>query len=176
MRLRMLILAAGLAALAGPVLAQDGPASADGAPVSTASQTTDQKIAAWLGDKAPPSAPRTTRDQPQEFLRDPGEGAPDRKIHGEVGAAVGSGGYRSAYGVANIPIGKSSSVTVAVSTAHGRYPYMAGGAWGIEPAGVGVRADCVCREAPDGSEQCRVARAATRLDAELAEGACGSAH
>ena len=174
MRFRLLILAAGLAA-AAPVLAQEPAPSGDAGPVSTASQTTDQKIAAWLGDKAPPAAPRTTRDQPQEFLRDPNEGVPDRKIHGEVGAAVGSGGYRSAYGVANIPIGKSSSVTVAVSTAHGRYPYMAGGAWGLEPAGVGVRADCVCREAPDGSEQCRVGRAATRLDADLAEGACGAA-
>ena len=169
MRTRLLILAATLAGLAGPALADD-------APVSTASQSTDQKIAAWLGDKAPPSSTKTTKDQPEEFLRDPSEGQGDRKIHGEVGAAVGSGGYRSAYGVVNIPIGKSSSATVAVSTGRGRYPWMAGGAWGVEPAGAGVRADCVCREAPDGSEQCRVARAASPIDAELAEGACAAPH
>ena len=169
MRTRLLILAAALAGLAGPALAED-------APVSTASQSTDQKIAAWLGDEAPPSPAKTTRDRPEEFLRDPSDGNGDRKIHGEVGAAIGSGGYRSAYGVVNIPIGKSSSATIAVSTGRGRYPYMAGGPWGIEPAGDGLRADCVCREAPDGSEQCRVARAATRIDAEMAEGACTTPH
>lgn len=169
MRTRLLILAAAMAGLAGSALAED-------APVSTASQSTDQKIAAWLGDAAAPTPTKTTKDQPEEFLRDPSDGRGDRKIHGEVGAAIGSNGYRSAYGVVNIPIGKSSSATVAVSTGHGRYPYMAGGAWGIEPAGAGVRADCICREAPDGSEQCHVTRAASRIDAELAEGACAAPH
>ena len=49
---RLLFLAASLAVLAGPALAAD--TGADGAPVSTASQTTDQKIAAWLNDKPAP--------------------------------------------------------------------------------------------------------------------------
>ncbi len=169
MRMRLLILAAAVAGLAGPALAED-------APVSTASQTTDQKISSWLSDGAPPSSVERSKDPPDDPLRDPADEQGDRKIHGEVGAAVGSGGYRSAYGVATIPIGKSSSATVAVSTSRGRYPWMAGAPWSAAPAGAGIRADCVCREAPDGSEQCRVGRAASRLDADVAESACLAPH
>jgi hypothetical protein len=171
---RFLFLAASLVALSGPALAAD--AAADGAPVSTASQTTDQKIAAWLNDSPPvgPTAPDNSRGEP---LRDDQGANPDRRIHGEVGAGIGTGGYRSAYGVVNIPIGKSGSATVAVSTGHNDYPWVAGGPWGYYgPAGAGVRADCVCREAPDGSQQCRVAGAASRFDAQLAGTACEAPH
>jgi hypothetical protein len=164
---RVSVLAASLAFLAGPALAAD-PASSSGAPVSTASQSTDAKIAHWLDDgaKAPdarePDGPGADDPAPE----------PDRKIHGEVGAAIGSGGYRSAYGVAVIPIGKSSSATVAVSTGHGPWPLVADGPWYAGPAGPGIMADCVCREAPDGSQLCRPARASSRIDAEMAQGAC----
>lgn len=174
MTLRLLALAASLAVLSGPALAADGAPDSSSGPVSTASQTTDQKISAWIGEKAP-STPKTTkppRDRSDEPLRDPGDGGGDRKIHGEVGAAVGSGGYRSAYGVATIPIGKSSSATIAVSTSRGRVPWVAGAPWAVGPAGEGIRADCVCREAPDGSTICHVARAASPMDAQLAEAAC----
>ena len=170
MSLPVLVLAATLAALSGPALAADVPA--DAGPISTASQTTDQKIADWLGDKAPGAPAKPARDHSDDPLRDPGDGPGDRKIHGEIGAGIGTGGYRSAYGVANIPIGKTSSATVAVSINHGGYPWVAGAPWAVGPAGEGVRADCVCSEAPDGSEQCHVTRAASRLDADLAEGAC----
>ena len=166
--MRLLFLAASLVILAGPALAAD--ASSDQAPVSTASQTTDQKIAAWLDDSAP--AARTPDDGRGEPLPDRPIDKPDRKVHGEFGVGVGTGGYRSAYGVVNIPVGKSSSVTVAASTGHNDYPYVAGGPWAYGPAGYGIGADCVCREAPDGSQQCRVARAASRFDAQMAEGAC----
>ena len=166
---RLLFLAASLAVLAGPALAADS--GADGAPVSTASQTTDQKIAAWLNDKPAPLSAAGT-DGADEPLRDNPDGRPDRRIHGEVGAGIGTGGYRSAYGVVNIPIGKSSSVTVAASTGHNDYPYVAGGPWAYGPAGPGISADCVCRQAPDGSEQCRVAHAASHFDASLAASAC----
>jgi hypothetical protein len=169
---RLLFLAASLLVLAGPALAAD--AAADTGPVSTASQSTDQKIAAWLSDKSDPVAvPDGRRDEP---LADNPDARPDRRIHGEVGATVGTGGYRSAYGVVNIPIGKSSSATLAVSTGHGRYPWVAGAPWSYGPAGPGVRADCVCHEAPDGSQQCRVASAASRFDAQLAGTACEAPH
>ncbi len=169
---RLLLVAASLALLSGPAAAADG--AQDSAPVSTASQSTDQKIAAWLGDRSD-TKPARTRNPTDEPLRYPDQGAPDRKIHGEVGAGVGSGGYRSAYGVVNIPIGKSSSATVAISTTHGRVPWVAGAPWAVGPAGVGIRADCVCREAPDGQQICRVGGAASPMDAQLAEGACNAA-
>ncbi|HEX4097381.1 MAG TPA: hypothetical protein VHX64_11675 [Caulobacteraceae bacterium] len=175
MKLRLIPMAAGLVLLAGPVLAQNAPApSADSAPVSTA-QSTDQKISEWLDDKSSSDAPKTTKSKPEDFVRDPGDGKGDRKIHGEFGAGVGSDGYRSAYGVATIPIGKDSSVTVAASTSHGPIPWVAGGPWSYGPAGYGAAADCVCREAPDGSQVCRVARAASYYDAQLAEASCDSA-
>ena len=41
--------------------------------------------------------------------------ARDRAIHGEAGFAVGSGGYRSAYGVATMPVGQNGSATVGVA-------------------------------------------------------------
>jgi len=168
---RLLFLAASIAVLASPALAAD--AGADGAPVSTASQTTDQKISAWLNDKpaALPAAPDDGRGEP---LPDNPDAKLPRQIHGEVGAGIGTGGYRSAYGVVNIPIGKSSSVTVAASTGR-NIPYYGGGPWAYGPAGSGISADCVCRQAPDGSEQCRVAGAASRYDASLAEAACDGA-
>ena len=40
---------------------------------------------------------------------------PDRRIHGEVSLSMGTGGYRSAYGAAVMPIGKYSSLAVAVA-------------------------------------------------------------
>jgi hypothetical protein len=163
---RALFLAASLALLAGPALAADAAASS-GAPVSTASPSTDAKIAAWLDD----SKVQNTGESDGPGADGPAP-PPDRKIHGEVGAAIGSGGYRSAYGVATIPLGKSSSATVAVSTGRGPWPLVAGGPWYAGPAGPGIMADCVCREAPDGSQLCRPARAASRIDAEMASASC----
>jgi len=168
---RLLLLASCLALMAAPALAADASGGSDSAPVSTSSQSTDQKIAAWLDDKSPTDIPppRNPKDEPLMY---PDQGKPDRQIHGEVGASVGSGGYRSAYGVATIPLGDSSSATVAISSSHGPQPWLAGAPWAVGPAGPGIRADCVCREAPDGSQICHVAGAETRIDAAMAEGAC----
>lgn len=166
---RALAFAGALALVAGPAIADPPPpAASDSAPVSTASQSTDAKIAAWLDD----SSKAKSADGKDEPVADMAPPKPDRQIHGEVGAAIGSRGYRSAYGVATIPVGQSSSVTVAVSTGRGPYPWVAGAPWGVGPAGPGIRASCVCREAPDGSEICRPAGAASRLDADMAEAAC----
>ncbi len=172
MSLRLLLLAASVATLSGSAAVADSATGSDAPPVSTASQNTDQKIAAWLGDKSDTPQLPAAKNPKDEPLRYPDQGVADRKIHGEFGAGVGSDGYRSAYGVATIPIGKSSSATIAVSTTRGRVPWVAGAPWSVGPAGAGISADCVCHEAPDGQQVCRVARAASPLDAELAEGSC----
>ena len=172
----ILFLAGTLALLSAPAMADPpvaaAPPASDGAPVSTASQTTDAKISAWLHDDDRTSQTDGS-DEPAADMPPP---KPDRRIHGEVGAAIGSHGYRSAFGVATIPLGQSSSATVAISTGHGPYPFIADGPWYAGPVGPGVRASCVCREAPDGSEQCRPAGAATRLDAQMAAAACQPAY
>jgi hypothetical protein len=110
----------GLCCLAGGFMVLSGTgalADDSGAPVATAPTSTDQKIAQWLKD-----APPTEGESDERPVRGRGcqAAAPDHKMHGEVGAAIGSGGYRSAYGVVNMPLGDSSSATVAVATEQGR--------------------------------------------------------
>ena len=51
---------------------------------------------------------------------DGGEG-PDRKIHGEVGVEVGTGGYRAAYGTAVVPVGDTGMAAISVETDRGNY-------------------------------------------------------
>ncbi|WP_277970283.1 hypothetical protein [Sphingomonas echinoides] len=49
-------------------------------------------------------------------------GKPGLGIHGEVGAAIGTNGYRSAYGVAAIPLGDNAGAVVSFeSTQFGGY-------------------------------------------------------
>ncbi|MCI3133003.1 hypothetical protein [Phenylobacterium aquaticum] len=91
-------------------------AAASAAPAQTSSTTTSADTAAQIDSwikKAPPV--------------DLDDGAPDgvttsqapRKVHGEVGVTVGSGGYRSAYAVSVMPIGETGTLTLAVSEAKG---------------------------------------------------------
>jgi hypothetical protein len=108
MLLQRFAIAAGFALICGAATAADEP-------VATASPSTDAKIAAWIKD-APPADAAQDESGPEEAP--PPE--PDRRIHGEVGAAIGTGGYRSAYGIFNIPIGKSGEATVAIATGRGR--------------------------------------------------------
>lgn len=59
-----------------------------------------------------------------------------RKIHGEVGASVGSGGYRSGYVSAVMPVGKTGTVAIAVSeTKFGRHGGGLGWDGGYAPYG-----------------------------------------
>ncbi|HEX4742321.1 MAG TPA: hypothetical protein VH353_13420 [Caulobacteraceae bacterium] len=48
------------------------------------------------------------------------DGSPDKDVHGEVYAGVGTHGYREAGGTACIPIGDHSAATISVDA--GRYP------------------------------------------------------
>ena len=66
-------------------------------------------VTRWL-DQAPPVA-RLGQDYTDGVIQD---APPPRQIHGEVGFGVGTGGYRDAYGIVNMPIGKASELDVAV--------------------------------------------------------------
>jgi hypothetical protein len=48
---------------------------------------------------------------------------PDRAIHGEVGVAIGTGGYRSIYGVVGVPLGDSGEMVLAYNQERGRGYY-----------------------------------------------------
>jgi len=82
--------------------------------------TTDDQIKAWIAD-----APRLER----EPLTSRADGAVPRQVHGSAGVAVGSNGYSSAYASSLIPVGKDSTLGIAVAQSnwggttvdHGRY-------------------------------------------------------
>jgi hypothetical protein len=122
--LRFLLLAVSAAMIAGGAYAEDGP-------VSTASQSTDANLANWLKD-----APPVEQTGQEDVQRDAAPIQPDRKIHGEVGAAIGSGGYRSAYGIVNIPIGKNADATIAVSSGHADFR---ASRWGVGRGALGAQ-------------------------------------
>jgi len=48
-------------------------------------------------------------------------GAPDRRIHGEVGLEVGTGGERAAYGMAVVPLGDNGAAAFAFETDRVKY-------------------------------------------------------
>ena len=50
-----------------------------------------------------------------------GGNGPDRQIHGEVGVAIGTGGYRAAYGTAVVPLGDTGVAAVSVETDRSNY-------------------------------------------------------
>jgi hypothetical protein len=99
------------AALAAPALADDTPvvtaAGGAGAPVASGAMSTAEQIDNYLKTspvlKLPPEGAVgvTSSEEP-------------RKVHGEVELAVGTGGFRSAYARADLPVGKTGVVSVAV--------------------------------------------------------------
>jgi hypothetical protein len=99
------VLILGAAFAAGPVLAADTDpiATADG----NAALTTAEQIDNYL--KTSPAA-----RLPAEGAAGVTAGEAPRKVHGEVEIAVGTGGYRSAYARADLPVGKTGTLSVAV--------------------------------------------------------------
>lgn len=69
--------------------------------------TTQEQIAAFLGQS--PTTP-----WPDAAALDDREDAPARQVHGQVGVAVGTGGYRSAYMQGDIPIGRNGTLSLSV--------------------------------------------------------------
>jgi hypothetical protein len=53
-------------------------------------------------------------------------GRQERKIHGEVSVGVGTGGYRSLYARADMPVGETGRLSIAVQETRGRF----GHGWG----------------------------------------------
>jgi hypothetical protein len=96
-------------------------ASISSTPLSkpTLDASTDAQIAGWISseaggdDQKPPGGPQQ---------------AGPRAIHGEMGVAVGSNGYRNVYGVTDIPIGQNSDLGLAASNSsyNGRHGYGGG--------------------------------------------------
>ena len=82
---------------------------------------------------ADPSLPGTIRLTPEEreaaleagasrpALSIDGDGPPDGRIHGEVGVAIGTGGYRSTYGTAVVPLGDSGAAAFSFESDRTRY-------------------------------------------------------
>jgi hypothetical protein len=108
MRIATLSLFAALWATAA--VAADEPMSTAGAgSAPPASTETAAQIEQWIADSP------TARPEPDLPLANG-----PRKIHGEVGVSVGTGGYRSGYVITHIPIGETGSATIALSkTDHG---------------------------------------------------------
>ncbi len=109
-----------------------------------------QEAVATAGPTGAPPTVTTTATQVEAFIHKAppvnlDDGTPNgvtaeetpRKIHGEVGASVGTGGYRSGYVSAVIPVGKTGTVAIAVSdTKFGRH---GGPGWGGGYGGYGDR-------------------------------------
>jgi len=97
---RTTLIAALLALAAGPALAQEAISTAGATPMPASADTAAQ-IDRWIADGAPPTEAPAINEA--------------RKIHGEVGVSVGTGGYRSGYVVSTVPLGETGSLTMAIS-------------------------------------------------------------
>ena len=140
MRTSSKAMAAGIIALtmaAGGAQAQEvmATAGATGAPISDAIATepapappaaaapledTAAQIQRWLADS--PSNPDDRDGQLLDLRRE------DRQMHGEVGVAVGTGGYRSGYITSVMPIGESGTLALTIGQEKNGYlPYWGAG-------------------------------------------------
>jgi hypothetical protein len=111
-------LAAEPAPLATATSANDAPmaqppapvaALAQAAPATASPDATSAQIKGWISADSHDLVPAD--DSPY--------GPQPRAIHGEVGVGVGSRGYSSVYGVADIPVGQNSDLVVAASNSSG---------------------------------------------------------
>ena len=106
-----------------------------------------EEAVATAGAGAPPAVADDTAAQIDAFIRSAppaklDDGTPDgvvppeRKVHGSVGVAVGSGGYRSAYATSVMPVGQNATLGIAVSET--RFGKSGGPGWGFGPYGQGT--------------------------------------
>ena len=79
--------------------------------------TTDEQIAAWIG-ASPAAAPVDTGDGPFDYDA-PFE--PERRMRGEVSAAIGSHGYQAFGATVSIPVGETGMVSLHYSESEGRF-------------------------------------------------------
>ena len=103
-------------ALAGaPAFSQEAVATASGAPAPAPAADTAVQIETWLA-AAPPV---DLKDADSDGTISLGK----RRVHGEVGVAVGTGGYRSAYMLTEFPVGETGALSVAVSETRNGYGF-----------------------------------------------------
>lgn len=86
----------------------------------------DEAVTTAGKGEAPPAVQAQTATQIEDFIRRApapslDDGTPDgvvprepRKVHGQVGVTVGSGGFRSAYAVSVMPVGQTGTLALAV--------------------------------------------------------------
>ena len=67
--------------------------------------------------------------QPVVELSDQPGDNPDRQIHGEVGVGIGTGGYRSAFGTAVVPLGDDGVAIMSFGTTNLGSHHWIGPAW-----------------------------------------------
>ncbi|WP_296597985.1 hypothetical protein [Phenylobacterium sp.] len=116
MRTALALLAASAAlALAAPALASEPDA-----PVATATKTEAPLTTAEQIDAFIKSSPARTQRQSADDAVDGVVARDDRKPHGEVSVAVGTGGYRSVYARTDIPVGETGRISLAVEDSRGR--------------------------------------------------------
>ena len=94
----------------GPAFASDAPQAAVETTGPIANERSDD-VAAQISDYIRESA-QADAAEGANTIAPP---ARDRAVHGEAGFSVGTGGYRSAYGVAVMPVGKNGTATVGIS-------------------------------------------------------------
>jgi hypothetical protein len=109
------------------------PAQRDAA-IAAGSQRTDTDTPALL------PAPGLADLDGRSLYDDQDPGKPDRKIHGEMGMFVGTGGTRGIFGTAVVPLGDNATATLSFSQGEGRgygYGGYGYGGWGYGGYGYG---------------------------------------
>lgn len=127
MKLRAAILALALGVIAAPVVAQEAiataralpngperpmPAGEAAAPQETL--TTDAQIRRWIA-----AGREAEAERPELALA---EAAP-RRVHGEVGAMIGSGDMSGIYGEVNAPLGEAGQLSLRFRQSRGARAY-----------------------------------------------------
>jgi hypothetical protein len=105
-----LLMAAGASSAADTVPADAPVATAQG-PARSVAEQIDEYLASSPAIALP-------RDPTPGVI--PSQEEYERQIHGEVSVAIGTGGYRSAYIRSDIPVGKTGTVSIALSETKGR--------------------------------------------------------
>lgn len=100
---------------AAPAFATEPDAPVATASANDAALTTAEQIDAFIK-----SSPARTQRQSADDAVDGVVARDDRKPHGEVSVAVGTGGYRSVYARTDIPVGETGRISVAVEDSRGR--------------------------------------------------------
>lgn len=99
--------------LAIVVITPAGAFAADDAPIANPrADETAAQIDDWLRERT--AEPETEAPAPAQRPVDP-------RMHGEVGAGIGTNGYRSAYGIVTMPIGKTGTATVGLSESRANF-------------------------------------------------------